>query len=323
MASQSSSQYDELIVAWWNSKFDKKAEAPMDEVNEQLAKRFQDCAAEIPFITALIIDTESKCKIKLDDLDSFVKRHGEFTTAFQNCAKSFFVNHELNGWWFGKIVRDDAHQLVAHQPNGSYILRVSSNKESYAMSYSKQGAKGLAEVKSVVIECNRGKFNVQKDQHIYDTIPELLAHHEHAKHPLKYKQDMADRIELIKKNYNPDTIAKITPIVYSENKNYSVPSSGDGQKTGTGYGAVGKNDPNQPSGYGAATSESNAQSSGHGNYGAAVVDQNAQSSGHGNYGAAVVDQNAQPSGHAYGAAIDPNAQSSGHAYGAVDPKKKP
>jgi len=83
------SHIDELTDAWWKNKFDKKTEAPLGEVTEALVKRFPDCALEIPVIAALIIDTETKFKIKLEDLDGFVKRHGDFTTAFPNCVNSF------------------------------------------------------------------------------------------------------------------------------------------------------------------------------------------------------------------------------------------
>jgi len=167
----------------------------------------------------------------------------------------------LNEWWFAKIARDDAHQLVAHQEGGSYLLRVSSNKESYAMSYSKHGGKAQAEVKSVVIECNRGKFNVQKDQHIFDSIPELLAKHEHAKHKVSHKADIIARIELIKKGqYNQDNVSKIPPVVYAESKSAAPssqgpygPASTTESAKGQGYTMAKESDNSHGNAYGAAT----------------------------------------------------------------------
>lgn len=313
--------HDDLALAWWKSKFGDTAEVAYPQLIEELQNRFYQDSKFIPLIVAFIMDVDYNLKIKFDEFDCFVQRHGTFETAVANCVKSMFdADGELQPWWHGKLDRDEANKIIVKQSQkqvGSFLLRFSTQPKSFALAYTRVKNTNV-EVKNVLIDCNKGKFNINSEQASFDSIPALLENNEHTKKAVPIKHEFVERIKLVKANkYTQDQIAKIPPQggkdgyggIEAKAGNYGAIAVDNKQPHGSAYSAspdaVGLGAVPHHAGAGSAYAPVGGNDAGHGAgagaYGAISNAPAAHGAGAGAYGAVMPE----PDNHAKGSAYQP------------------
>ncbi|XP_005104909.1 uncharacterized protein LOC101858879 isoform X2 [Aplysia californica] len=183
MQIHASATYEE---PWDRSKQQEQLQAKFQKVTPQNQKRApQRSSSEVQEPTSEGADSKS----------SLVR--GKFHSVDENKVKSKSkgcnIGQRINpmiplvnqNWFHGNISRDDAEKMLCVCKEGSYIVRISSDRKSYSLSIKSSKQYIHVQIEELNMSDGTVRYILGKNSKEFPSIPEMIDHYTHHRVPLK------------------------------------------------------------------------------------------------------------------------------------------